>query len=241
CASRPGRARAPTPQRLPRPGRSSSPPGAVPEAEATEEGVRVVAEPGSRWELLELRGASTADHDLVRLERGTERRDDVQPGLPPALPAVALEPPDADIILERVPFLVREVSELHRLEDAVNDERRAEAGSEPEAEHAAASIAAERLHRGGVDGPHGPAEGAAAGEARPAAAEVVRLGKHVPVDDRSGIADGDLAVGPVGRQTLHGGHHAPGRHRRSGVDPAMVALPRRQDLHVRPADVDDQD
>src|SRR5690349_7981267 len=47
-------------------------PRAVPEPEATEEGIRVVADPGSRWKLLELRRVSTPDHDLVRLERCTE-------------------------------------------------------------------------------------------------------------------------------------------------------------------------
>src|SRR5437899_12863714 len=84
---------------------------AVPEAEAAEESVRVVAEPGSRWKLRELRRVSTADHDLVRLERCPEALEHVQHVLPPALLAVALEPPDADVILERAPFLVREMPE----------------------------------------------------------------------------------------------------------------------------------
>src|SRR5206468_1076126 len=144
-ASRPGSARAPTRQRCPRRGPSSMPrhPRAVPEAEATEESVLVVAEPGSRWKLRELRRVSTADHDLVRLERCPEALEHVQHVLPPALLAVALEPPDADVILERAPFLVREMPELHGLEQAVDDQRRAEAGPEPEEEHAAAPIAAE--------------------------------------------------------------------------------------------------
>ena len=101
-------------------------------------------------------------------------------------------------MLVRVPFLVREVSELHGLEHALDDQRRAETGPEAEEEHAAASVAAEGLHRGVVDELHGPAEGASEVEAHPAAAEVVRLRNHVPVDHRSGIADGDVVVGPVG-------------------------------------------
>src|SRR5262249_44110480 len=151
-----------TTRRLPRPGPSLSPrhPRAVPEAEATNESVRVVAEPGSRWKVLELRRVPTADHDLVRLERCTKARDHVEHVLPPAPLAVPLEPPDADVILERAPLLVRQVPELHGLQQAVDDERRAETGAEAEEEHAAASVAAERLHRGVVDHLHGPAEGA---------------------------------------------------------------------------------
>src|SRR5438445_4714188 len=135
-ASRPGSARAPTRRRSPRRGPSSMPrhPPVVPEAEATEEGVLVVAEPGSRRKLLELRRVSTADHDLVRLERCTEACDHVQHVRPPALLAVALEPSDADVILERVPLL-REVSELHGLEHALDDQGRAETGPEAEEEH----------------------------------------------------------------------------------------------------------
>src|SRR5207244_4276120 len=160
---RPGSARAPTRQRSPRRGPSSMPrhPRAVPEAEATEEGVLVVAEPGSRWKLLELRRVSTADHDLVRLERCTEACDHVQNVRPPALLASALEPSYADVILGCVPLLVREVSELHGLEHALDDEGRAETGPEAEEEHAAAPVAAEGLHRGIVDELHRPAEGAA--------------------------------------------------------------------------------
>src|SRR5205814_10459726 len=154
-------------ERVPRRGPPPMPrhPRAVPEAEAAEESVLVVAEPGSRWKLLELRRVSTADHDLVRLERCTEACDHVQHVLPPAPLAVALEPSDADVILERVPFLVRKVSELHGLEHALDDQGRAETGPEAEEEHAAAAVAAERLHRGVVDELHGPAEGASDAEA----------------------------------------------------------------------------
>src|SRR5207237_8784540 len=116
------------------------------------------------------RRVSTTAHDRVRRERGTEACDHLQPVRPPALLAVALEPSDADVILERVPLLVRQVSELHGLEQAVDDQGRAETGPEAEEEHAAASVAAEGLHRGVVDGLHGPAEGASAGEPDPAAA-----------------------------------------------------------------------
>src|SRR5262249_59520380 len=97
---------------------------------------------------------------------------------------VALERSDADVVLERAPLLVWEVSELHGLEHALDDQGRAETRPEAEEEHAAASVAAERLHRRVVDELHGPAEGPSEVESHPAAAEVVRLRKHMPVDDR---------------------------------------------------------
>src|SRR5439155_1003528 len=102
------------------------PSSTVPQAEATDERVRVVHESSSGWQRLELRGVPAADHDLVRLERGAETRDHVQHVLAPVLLPVALEPSDADIVLECCALLVRQVAELHRLEDAVDDERRSQ-------------------------------------------------------------------------------------------------------------------
>ena len=49
----------------------------------------------------------------------------------------SLASPLADVVLERR-LAEREVGELHRLEDPVDDHRRAEAGAEPEEEHASA-------------------------------------------------------------------------------------------------------
>src|SRR3989442_2350724 len=213
---------------------------AVPEAEAAEERVGVVAEPAAGREPPELRRIPATNDDVVRIERRPQALRHVEHALAPARLAMTLEPPDADVVLEAVALLVRQVGEFHRLEDAVDDERGPEAGAEAEKQHPAAAVAPERLHRGVVEHLHRMAEGSPEVEAHPAAAEVPRLGDRMPVDDRSGIADGDVVVGPVGRQTLHDGDHAPGRHRRSGVGLAVLALPRRQDLHVRPADVDDQ-
>jgi hypothetical protein len=46
---------------------------------------------------------------------------------------------------------VRQMAQLHRLDDAVDDEGRPQTGSEAQEEHLAALVGAQRLHRRVVD------------------------------------------------------------------------------------------
>ena len=73
------------------------------------------------------------------------------------------------------PFLIGQVREFHRLEHAIDDERGAESGAEAEEEHAAALVAAQRLHRRVVDDANGTPERLLEVEADPALAQVPRL------------------------------------------------------------------
>src|SRR5258706_731804 len=93
----------------------------LPQAEATPEGVVVVAEPGARRKLLEQLGVAATEHDVVGFERGFELLDDVRHVATPLLLAQALQPAEPDIILVGAPFLVRQVRQFHGLEDTVHD------------------------------------------------------------------------------------------------------------------------
>ena len=70
---------------------------------------------------------------------------------------------------------VRQVTQLHRLHDAVDDHGGAQTGAEPEKQHLAALIAAQRLHRRVVHHLDRASERLPVVESDPARAEVTRL------------------------------------------------------------------
>src|SRR5262249_42539742 len=74
----------------------------IPEAEAAENRVLVVAAPAARWQLVELVDAAAAEHDLVRLDRGDEALDGLEDGTLPFLLAELLQAALADVVLERL-------------------------------------------------------------------------------------------------------------------------------------------
>ena len=87
--------------------------------------------------------------------------------------------------------------ELERLDDVVGDQRRAEPGAEPEEEHPAALVAADRLHGCVVDDPRRLAERALVVEADPARPQVDRLGDQLAAAHRCGDADADDVPRPA--------------------------------------------
>src|SRR5262249_1123260 len=153
-----------------------------PEAEAAEERVLVVPEPAVRRQLSEVGCVTAAEDDVLGQKCGGEVLDGLENRLLPVLVAMFLERVLADVVLER-PLLVRKVAELHRRDDAVQDHRRAEAGAEPEEEHASAVVAPERLHRRVVDQLRRLAERLLEVESLPALAEIDRLAGNLAVDD----------------------------------------------------------
>src|SRR4030095_16689762 len=112
------------------------------------ERVGVVAELSAGRQLLELLGVAASEHDVLGHQRAAQALDDLGDRLAPARLAEALQSAQADVVLERAALLELHVAELHPLEGAVDDHRRAEAGAEAEEEHTAAFVAAERLHGG---------------------------------------------------------------------------------------------
>ena len=127
---------------------------------------------------------------------------------------------------------------LHGHHEAVDDERRPEAGPQSEEEHPPAVVAAERLHRGVVDDLRRLAERGLEVEPDPARPEVDRLADDLPVDHGSRDADGDAYVLPVGRLLENAGDHLLGRELVAGREAPPLVEAVQYLLDVRAADVD---
>src|SRR5438034_6785454 len=95
----------------------------VPEAEAAEEGVLVRAQANVGRQLAELRRIAAAEDDVVRLHRRAEALDRLDDRRAPFLLAEPLPRVLADVVLERR-LAERQVRELERLHDTVDDDRR---------------------------------------------------------------------------------------------------------------------
>src|SRR5262249_54251066 len=122
----------------------------LPQAETSGEGIYVVAGAAARRQRLELVNVAAPEDDVLWLERGDEASDDVLDVVAPLSEPMRLQPVQSDVLLERaVP--VRQVAELHRLDNALDDHGGAQAGAEPEEEHLAVAVTAEPLHRRIVD------------------------------------------------------------------------------------------
>jgi hypothetical protein len=213
----------------------------LPQPEAALEGVAVGAAADFSRQFVDLVGVAAAEHDVIGLQRGEQALEHVIDLALPFFPAEALERGGADALLEGLAMAVRQMRQLHRLQHAVGDHRRTEAGAESEEQHLAALIAADRLHQRVVDDPGRPAERLLEIEAAPAGTEIVRLRNRPVVGDRPGIADRDELVGPVARQRLDLAHHLSRGEIRPGLERAPCAILRCHHLDARAADVDRQD
>src|SRR6266581_1170521 len=204
--------------------------GLIPEPQAAEEGVAVFGE---------LPGVAAADQDVVGGERGGEARNDVGDLPAPFLLAQAFEAAQADVILVGR-LLVRQVAQFHRLDDAFDDHRRTEAGTEADKKHLATLVAAQCLHRRIVDDLGRAAEGGLVVEPHPPRPEVVRLGDRAAAQDGTRITNCDRGVGPVAGELLHARDHLRGRQGRPQWKFAGLGLPAGQNLDVGTADIDHQ-
>src|ERR1700738_2263635 len=97
----------------------------VPHTEAADEGMGIVAGPTSSWQLLHVYEVSTAYYDVLWLQCRDQTVDHVFHELAPAFLADALEAPVAHVIFVGA-FLVGQVTEFHRFDNAVYDYRRTE-------------------------------------------------------------------------------------------------------------------
>src|SRR5260370_40362040 len=110
------------------------------------------------------------ENDVLGLECSDQATDNVIDIAPPPREPVLLQPVPPDVFFEgSIP--VRQVAQLHRRHDAVDDQGRAQAGSQAEKEHLAAAVAAQRLHRGIVDDLDRASEGGPIAKSDPAWAE----------------------------------------------------------------------
>src|SRR6516162_5661988 len=124
----------------------------------------------------------------------------------PFLLAVLLQSAEANVIfVGGLP--IREVAEFHRLDETVDDQRRAKPRSQPQKEHRSLPIASQRLHRRVVGHFDWASESALEVESDPAFAEVVRFGNWTVVEHGAGIANGNHIVVPAFGELLHPGNH----------------------------------
>src|SRR5262249_61535608 len=115
---------------------------------------------------------------------------------------VRLQPLQSDVLLERA-MPVRQMAQLHRLYDVVDDECRAQPGSQAEKKHLAALVAAQRLHHSIVHEPARTIEGLLIVRAGPSRAEVTWLRNRTTMEHRTWEADRDRVVRPSRAAPLH--------------------------------------
>src|SRR5262249_7663297 len=129
----------------------------LPQPKPATEGVGIVAGARVRRQRIKFFDVASADHDVVGLERGKEACHNICHVTTPLLLSVAVQSGVTYIVLISA-LLVGQVTELHRLHDAVDDHGRSKPGSEAEKEHLAAPVAPQSLHCGVVNDLHGMAE-----------------------------------------------------------------------------------
>src|SRR3977135_2725587 len=125
-----------------------------PQPISAAKGIGVIACATTRRQRFELLGVASSEHRVVGLQRSNEAGPDVGYITPPLLLAVALQSRPAYIVLIGA-LLVGQVTEIHGLHDAVDDDGRSKPSSEAQKEHLTALVAPQGLHGGVVDDLHG--------------------------------------------------------------------------------------
>src|SRR5258706_602008 len=175
--------------------------GLCPKAKAAAKCIIVVAEASLSGEVLEQPGVATAQHNVVRLQCSFELSDDFVYVVAPFSFSETLQSGQSNVIFVGAAILVGQVSQLHGLKDAVDDQRRTEASPQTEKEHPPAPITAQRLHGSVVDDFDRPADGFLTIEPDPARTEVMGLADRASVNDGARVADGDCLIFP-GRSSV---------------------------------------
>src|SRR5262249_54362816 len=132
--------------------------------------------------------------------------------------ADSLERGRAHKLLKRLAIFIRQVCQFHRLEYAVNNQRRSKAGTQTEKKHAAAAVAPERLHRSIVDNLHQLSESFFKVKSQPTFAKIRWVAERLSMDDRGGIANRNHIVFPVAGLCFNSLDQFFWRHRWSGFN-----------------------
>src|SRR5690349_8352531 len=98
----------------------------LPKAHSADKGLIVAASPRARRQFLYFFGVAAAEHDIVGFKSGAKNFDYVGHMFAPFFISKPLETAGSKIIFEGLTVLVAQVSELHRLDHAVNDHCRAQ-------------------------------------------------------------------------------------------------------------------
>src|SRR6185312_12288193 len=91
--------------------------------QTTLEGVEIVAEPRAVGQLLQMRDVPASQHHVIDLQNFLQPRDDFGHGLAPFFLAEPFAAALTDVVLESTAALVGHVTDLHGLDDAVENQR----------------------------------------------------------------------------------------------------------------------
>src|SRR5207245_9824345 len=108
--------------------------------------------------------------------------------IPPFFLAILLKSPDADVVLKGG-LLVRQVTQLHRLDNAIHDQRRAKTGSQAEKEQLATFVISQSLHGGIIHDPDGTFERGFKVETDPSSSHIPRLRHGQIQENRSRVTN----------------------------------------------------
>src|SRR5687767_5997467 len=97
-------------------------------------------------------GISAAQHDVIGQQRLAETLDDIPYFTVPFFVPELLAPLIAEKAFVGTTIGVVQMSQFHRSNHAVDDERRPQSGSQSKKQHLSAFVSAERLHCRIVDG-----------------------------------------------------------------------------------------
>src|SRR5262245_800796 len=158
---------------------------------------------------------------------------------PPFLLASPFQAARADVIFV-TSFLVRKMSQFHRLNDAIDDHRRSQTSPKSEEEHLPALVAPYCLQRRVVNDFNRSFERSSKVKSYPAASEVMRLGKRPISNNLPRISDRDCIILPVTGELLDSGNHPLRRKYRTGWKFPHRFLSSSENLNVSPAHIDHQ-
>src|SRR5437867_347497 len=132
------------------------------------------------------------------------------------------------------------MSQFHRFDDSIHDQRGAETCSEPQKEHLATLVATQSLQGSVVHHLDGPFEGSLEIETSPAFSQIPGIGNRTVVRNQTWITHGNGVVIPIGRELPNRGHHFFRCQRWAGDSLPLHAFAGQERLDVSPTDVDHQ-
>jgi len=138
------------------------------------------------------------------------------------------------------PLLIRKVTQLHGLHDAVDNQGRAEAGSQSQEEHLSSSIAAQPLHGGIIYELYVTAERRPEVKANPTASQIAWFCNWAISQHGPGEADRNCIVFPVPGNLFHARDHLFGRQRGPGRKLPRFSFTADENLDVCPTDINYQ-
>ena len=211
--------------------------GAFPHSESTLEGICIRPCNAGRGESLEFLYIPSTENNIVRQNSGCEQFHSFKDMLRPALLAVFLQSPDADVILKGL-LLEGKVSKFEWEQGIISDDCAPKSRTQSKEEHLASLVASEGLHGGIIDHFDRAAEGLLIIEVNPATPKVERLGHREVVVHWSWKSNGDdVKFPPLGqkRDILH----ELGRGKRgAGSHFTRLLFTAEEDFHMGAADID---